>query len=127
MTTITAPRTGPTRRRDIRTAAVAGLVGMAVGGILVAVVPRLTTGGTQATGITPALVQQHAANPGLHGSWLQEQVPQAAAAWLAARASSYEVGGSTYDQQVPYAARHDPAAPWAQQSSAYREQVPAFE
>jgi hypothetical protein len=128
MTTITAPKTGQTRRRDIRTATLAGLVGVTVGATLAVLVPRLTTDdarGAEAPSAT--LVRQQAAAPGLYGSSLQQQLPHSAALWLASRASSYRVGGSTYDQQVPYAARHGASVSWTQQSSTYRQQVPAFE
>jgi hypothetical protein len=129
MTTLTAQRTSQSHRPVVFTGVVAGLAGIAVGATIALAVPRLTQQSAGSTATTVATqtvsVQQGAAS--LYGSTLTEQVPHAAVVWLISRASAYQPGGSTYNQQVPYAARHGATDTSASQSSTYRQQVPALD
>lgn len=126
MTTFTAQPTNQSHRTVVRTAVIAGLTGIAVGAAIAVAVPRLTqpSAGAATTTVTKqtASVQEGAASQ--YGSTLTQQLPHDAVVWLQSRASSYAPGGSTYNQQVPYAARHGSTDTPASQSSTYRQQVP---
>ena len=128
MTTLTAQPTSQSHRPVVLTAVVAGLTGIAVGATIVVAVPRLTepSAGSTATTITrqTVTVQQGAAS--LYAGTLTQQVPHDAVVWLRSRASSYAPGGSTYNQQIPYAARSGATNTWTSQDSRYRQQVPEF-
>ena len=122
MTTATLPR----RTASVPRAVVILAVLVLLAGVLALIAHQLTTGSARSTtAATPAVTQQQPANAGQYNGTLGQQVPQEALTWLASQASSYAVGGSTYDQQLPYAARHAATSGWNNQDSTYREQVPA--
>ncbi len=128
MTTLTAQPTSQSHRPHVLTAVVSGLAGIAVGATIAVAVPRLSqpSAGSTATTLSRQAVTVQGGGTSLYGGTLTEQVPHAAVVWLRSRASSYEPGGSTYTQQVPYAARHGSTNTWASQGSTYRQQVPEF-